>query len=383
MATTTVDGISETKCEVKLADLRHVAKNKVFSGFKNPEDDDISIIQYRNSLSAIIGENPTFSLLVSTELPLFFEICAYLPQDEELAITSNLLPSSNKSLYPQILISKTRLIRNASTGAIQRIEWQKFRTPPDMPMPASGAPYRDNVLYCSQGTMSRGTGGLYYFPKGKRPVPVVTNYFGRDFNSVHSVAVSPNDGALWFTDPCNGADRNFRNKPELPCQVYRYSPETGDLRVVADGLGRPHGIALSPDEKTVYVTDSDAWRPGLDEEYRSENAATTYAFDVVERSGGVFLVNKRVFSYALSGVPTGIACDPLGNVYIGGTDGVEIFSAGGGVLGVIEVPGAVSSLAFGKGGELFLCSEKRLWRVKLGGLESLVAANSSMSIEDV
>lgn len=48
-------------------------------------------------------------------------------------------------------------------------------------------------------------------------------------------------------------------------------------------------------------------------------AATTYAFDVLERSGGVFLANKRVFAYALSSIPTGIACDLLGNVYIGGS----------------------------------------------------------------
>jgi gluconolactonase len=69
------------------------------------------------------------------------------------------------------------------------------------------------------------------------------------------------------------------------------------------------------------------------------SAATAYAFDVIERSGGVFLVNKRVFAYSLTRSPAGIVCDSLGNVYIGCADGVEIFNAGGGILGVIEVPG--------------------------------------------
>lgn len=119
--------------------------------------------------------------------------------------------------------------------------------------------------------MDRGTGGLYYMSHSsmRAPVPVVTNFFGRDFNSVHSVAVSRKDGSIWFTDPCNGADRGIRSPPELPCQVYRYSPQTGDLRVVADGMGRPHGIAFSPDEKTVYITDSDAWR-GPEADYAAE-----------------------------------------------------------------------------------------------------------------
>jgi len=70
------------------------------------------------------------------------------------------------------------------------------------------------------------------------------------------------------------------------------------------------------------------------------SAATTYAFDVVVRSGGVFLANKRVFAY-VSSIPMCITCDSVGNVYIGCAAGVEIFNAGGGILGVIEVPGKI------------------------------------------
>lgn len=213
--------------------------------------------------------------------------------------------------------------------------------------------------------------------RNRPPVPVVTNYFGRNFNSVCSVAVASSDGALWFTDPCQGANQGIRPPPLLPPQVYRYLPKTGDLRVVADGLERPHGIALSPDERTVYVTHVDMAREGENEAARP---TTTYAFDAVERAGGMFLVNKRVFAYALSSIPMGIACDSMGNVYIGCSDGVEIFTAGGGILGVIEVPGGVRSLAFGKGGELFLCSDQRLWRVKLDGLE--LNKGCSMSVEE-
>lgn len=126
-------------------------------------------------------------------------------------------------------------------------------------MPAGGTAYANGMLFCSQGSLADGSGGLYFMPRGKPPMPLVTGFYGRDFNSPHDVALTT-DGALWFTDPCLGFEKDFRKKPVLPCQVYRFEPESGDLRVVADGLGRPTGIAFSADESTAYITDTDACR---------------------------------------------------------------------------------------------------------------------------
>lgn len=66
------------------------------------------------------------------------------------------------------------------------------------------------------------------------------------------------DGSIWFTDPCYGYEQEFRRKPKLPNQVYRFSPQDGHIRVVADGFGRPNGICFNPDETVVYITDTDA-----------------------------------------------------------------------------------------------------------------------------
>lgn len=71
------------------------------------------------------------------------------------------------------------------------------------------------------------------------------------------------DGAFWFTDPSYGFEQEFRPKPQLPEVVYRFVPETGEVRVVADGFLKPNGIAFSPDEKTLYVTDTGGV-PGAD-----------------------------------------------------------------------------------------------------------------------
>jgi gluconolactonase len=133
-----------------------------------------------------------------------------------------------------------------------------------MTMPAGGVRYHGSggggpggMVFCSQGSMAEGsTGGLYFMPRGKPPEALVTGFYGRPFNSPHDVAVSARDGALWFTDPCRGFDLGFRPRPSLPCRVYRFHPETGDLRVMAAGLARPVGIAFSDDESTVYVTDA-------------------------------------------------------------------------------------------------------------------------------
>jgi gluconolactonase len=265
----------------------------------------VSLVQYHPDFSYVIGLEPTHSLLLSSsetsKNPFFHEACVYLPEHEELYVTSNILQSSSGSQLPVILISKLKLRRTGSggDGAVEQVEWSKLRPPANMPMPASGAAFSDGMLFCSQGTLAPGSGGLFYMPRGRPPQAVVTEYFGRDFNSLHDVAVyhssteesgngdgngngdgensggrnsrrSSGDGgaeddggsggavSFWFTDPCHGFEQDFRKKPQLPCHVYRFDPETGDLRVVADGLGRPTGLCFSPDGRTVYVTDSDA-----------------------------------------------------------------------------------------------------------------------------
>lgn len=133
-----------------------------------------------------------------------------------------------------------------------------------MPMPSGAVRYKHGVLYCSQGTLEPNSGGLFFMAPRKRPAPLVTNYFGKPFNSPQSV-VEDGDGALWFTDSCAGFEQEIRPMPQLPNHVYWFDPRTGELRVVADGLKRPTGLALShrgPQEKKLYVTDTEAARPG-------------------------------------------------------------------------------------------------------------------------
>lgn len=74
-------------------------------------------------------------------------------------------------------------------------------------------------------------------------------------NSPNDVVVA-GDGAIWFTDPSYGHLQGFRPAPEVGDFVYRHDPATGQTAVVGDGFDKPNGIAFSPDERTLYITDS-------------------------------------------------------------------------------------------------------------------------------
>ncbi|KAI8949038.1 hypothetical protein F4801DRAFT_591391 [Xylaria longipes] len=333
---------------------------------------------FHSSFSSVIGEAPAFSLLISADSsrnPFFHKGCAYIPDKGELYITSDLLRPISSSRLPVILISKIAIHRvpdtdlsgmlTTSSTPVASIEWMKLRPPPNLSFPSGAIPYKQGVLYCSQGTIEPNSGGLFYMPLGKRPVPLVTNYFGKAFNSVQSV-VEGEDGGLWFTDSCAGLEQEIRPTPQLPNHVYWFHPTTGELRVVADGLKRPTGIALSSSENTLYITDTEAAR--LHNNAASTSPATIYAYDIVRRSGSSpFLLNKRTFAFAFMGAPAAVTCDPAGNVYAACADGVEVWSSGGTALGLIQIPGICSSLCFGRNGELFVCGGQTLWRVQLGG----------------
>lgn len=123
-----------------------------------------------------------------------------------------------------------------------------------------GVNYKDGVLFCAQGSL-KVPSGLYYM-SSKHPhdvEPMITNFYGREFNSVNDVVVHT-DGMIWFTDPIYGHEHGYRPVPSLPGQVYRFDPVSGAIRCMADGFIKPNGICFSPDERAVYVTDTARFR---------------------------------------------------------------------------------------------------------------------------
>ncbi len=125
-------------------------------------------------------------------------------------------------------------------------------------------------------------------------------------------------------------------------------PPTGPARVLIDGfpgvtytggLGTPNGVALSPDQQTLYVSVTVlALQSTPDEQFI--NAHSIYAYDLVQRNGGYFALNARVFCSLDVGIPDGFKVDSAGNIFTSSGDGIQVFNPAGSLIGKIIIPDA-------------------------------------------
>ncbi|KAE9963025.1 hypothetical protein BLS_009766 [Venturia inaequalis] len=203
-----------------------------------------------DSFQDIIGPNPKLELLSeNTSYPFAHEAGIFIPSTNSLFITSN--RHLDKNGNTTIKISKVKLTSEPNSCSCSEVETE------NVPMANGGVHYKGGMLFCAQGTLNR-PGGIA-FMEAKEPHKshyLIQSYNGKPFNSPNDV-VAHSNGSIWFTDPIYGYEQGIRPPPKLPNQVYCYEPETGEIRVVADGFGRPNGICFSPDERVVYITDTD------------------------------------------------------------------------------------------------------------------------------
>ncbi len=191
---------------------------------------------------------------------------------------------------------------------------------------------------------------------------VVDRYQGKRLNSPNDVIVK-RDGSIWFTDPPYGilSDREgYQAESELGVNhVFRLDALTGELSSVTDVVEEPNGLAFSPDELLLYVSDTSA-------ALRSDGSGNHHimAFDV---SGGRQLINPRVFAVVSPGLSDGFRVDVHGFVYTSSEDSVQVYHPDGTRIGRIAVPEKVGNLCFGgpAGDELFICASRSLYRVRL------------------
>lgn len=180
-------------------------------------------------------------------------------------------------------------------------------------------------------------------------------YRGKRFNSPND-AVFKSNGDLYFTDPPYGLAKGVQ--PELDfCGVYRLS-KGGKLTLLTKRMTRPNGIAFSPDEKTLYVAQSDP------------NRALWMAFDVNQRGtiagGRVFFdATDSVGKENLPGLPDGMKVDRAGNLFATGPGGVNVFSPDGTLLGRINSGQPTANCCFGGDGSmLYVTANMYLCRIK-------------------
>ncbi|KAI0702387.1 D-lactonohydrolase-like protein [Cerioporus squamosus] len=186
---------------------------------------------------------------------------------------------------------------------------------------------------------------------------LLDNFFGRQFNSLNDVKIHPGLNKLFFTDSTYGFLYQLRPPPLLPNQVYRFDPDTGSVRVVADGFDKCNGIAFSPDGKMAYVGDSGS-NDGLLGTNQTK-PATIYVFDV-DTESNVFR-NRKVFAYIDTGIADGIQLDAAGNVYAGTGDGAQVWDRNGTLLGKFFLGTVSANLVFAGDGRLVILADTAIY----------------------
>lgn len=193
---------------------------------------------------------------------------------------------------------------------------------------------------------------------------LVAHYQGRRFNSPNDLVVAA-DGAIWFTDPPYGIISDHEGhaaESEIGVHyVFRFEPGTGALTAVTDLLIDPNGLAFSPDESTLYVSDTSTARL---KDQGGGGQHNILAFDVV---GGTALTNPRVFAEIAPGVPDGFRITSRGWILTSAADGIHVYDPDGIRLGRIPVPEVVSNCCFGgpNGRTLYITATSSLYRIPL------------------
>ena len=192
----------------------------------------------------------------------------------------------------------------------------------------------------------------------KRRSIVVDRYQGRRFNSPNDMHVAK-DGSIYFTDPPYGlVDGDASPLKELPHNgVYRWAAD--DQTILIDGsLTRPNGIALSPDERRLYVSVSDELAPrivGYDLDTRGFPTASHVVLDA-----------KAMLANDAPGLPDGmkVGCD--GTLFCSVPGGMMVMTSEAEPLALIVSDGPIANCCFGEGGRtLFMTASHRILRMPL------------------
>lgn len=198
---------------------------------------------------------------------------------------------------------------------------------------------------------------------------ILTGRFnGRPFNSPNDVAIDER-GRIYFSDP-----RYLGWEPiEQPVMaVYRLDPDGTVHRIITDA-GKPNGVAISPDQKTLYVVTNDDGHMGFDVLPKGAPARKgrmeLNAYDL--SANGTATFRARLVNYAPEDGPDGLVCDAEGNLFVAVRNekryGVNVYSPTGQELAYLPTPERPTNVGFGRGAEaktLYITAGGSLYRIQ-------------------
>ena len=243
-------------------------------------------------------------------------------------------------LFNDIPNSRTVRLRELPEGS----EVTTFRSPSDK---ANGMSidHEGRLIVCEGDSRS-----VTVVSDDGRATTLVDRFEGKRFNSPNDLAIKSN-GEIYFSDPIYGLPPG--DEKELDFNGVFVTDGVGNLRLVSDDFDGPNGLALSPDEKTLYVIDSG--RRHVRALYLDEDGT-------VSGSNVLLDINEPGIV-----TPDGIKIDQLGNMYCSGPRGVWIADPSGEMLGRIITPESPANMAWGGDdwSTLYITSQSSIYRVQM------------------
>lgn len=186
---------------------------------------------------------------------------------------------------------------------------------------------------------------------------IADGFEGKRLNSPNDVIVH-SDNSIWFTDPHYGIKTNYegyQSVQELPCNVYRVEPSSGNITAVITDMNCPNGLAFSTDESLLYVADTGRMYESDPQHIRK--------FKVKGNS----VEAGEIFHTIAPGCADGFRLDTDGNIWSSAADGVHCLSPDGDLLGKILVPELVSNVCFGGRSkhQLFITATTSVYMISL------------------
>jgi len=204
--------------------------------------------------------------------------------------------------------------------------------------------------------------------KTRRSTIVAGLYNGKPFNAPNDITIDEK-GRIYFSDP-----RYLGHEPiEQPFYgVYRIDTDNSVNLIITDA-GKPNGVCVSPDQKTLYVVSNDDGRfdfqrlPKGMSNFKGRMALLEYDL----APDGTAKFRKVMVDYSPQDGPDGLISDAEGNLYVAVRDttrpGIRVYSPEGKELAYIPTP-IPTNVAFGRGAyskTLYVTAGNMLYKIKM------------------
>lgn len=336
------------------------------SSFARLQDTTFVVFDQERGLD-ILGSSPKLERVFDTRNDSIHEGPIYVP-----GLNAIIFSQPHRGVYQQKIINL-----NGSEPTISN-----YTTNPPVYAVNGGKFYKGKIYWASEasfsfpsptnGSIVDQTPGIYELdPYTGQVRTILNNYYGQQLSSPNDLIIDSR-GDIFFTDSWYGYAINVTDYPVLSPQTFRFRPSTGAVSVVENTLGQPNGIGISPDGKTMYISDTGITDfDGVSADavprytFNKFGGRAVYAFDINFAPPGNYLTNKRPIWLAQTFGVDGLHVCREGYVLGAAGTGLDVLSEWGELILRIEVGGEINNFQFAGADrqELWLFGPSGIWRV--------------------